>query len=45
MVQETHDELSAEQKEMFDDLLVHIDEDSPEDWLTIIDALRAHLEI
>jgi hypothetical protein len=40
-----YDELSAEQKEMFDDLLVHIDEDSPEDWLTIIDALRAHLEI
>ncbi|MCP4097825.1 MAG: hypothetical protein GY748_16445 [Planctomycetaceae bacterium] len=40
-----YDELSVDQKGMFDSLLAHIDEENPEDWLPIIDALRAHLEI
>ncbi len=40
-----YDELSVEQKEMFDNLMDHVDDKNPEAWLPIVNAIQEHLEI
>lgn len=40
-----YDALSVEQKEMFDNLMDHVDDSDPEAWLPIVNAIQEHLEI
>lgn len=40
-----YDELSVRQKEMFDNLMDHVDDKNPEDWIPIVTAIQEHLEI